>query len=445
MKIAWTCSIVTFSLSLAFYCRAENLPSETQPAGLHFTLPEAEAYALQNHPQIASARLTADAVRQQIREARSAFFPQVYGEATSVYAPYDQETGQATRASALGGLNNPTIYSRQSDGVVLNQLITDFGHTYELTETAKFRADAAKDRLNVVRAVIVLSVDRDYIDVLRAQAVLRVAQETVKTRQTAFDQVSVLVKNQLKSTLDQSFDEVALAQAKLLFIQAQSGVQEAEAALSAALGFQDAQHFVLTEVPLDLQVPNSVDDLVRLGLANRPELSSLLHEVDAAQRFAQAQQSAEYPKISAMAAAGINPVADDKLLNHNYYAAGVNVEVPIANGGNLDARVQEARFLKQAADNDVIDAQNTISRDVRVAWLSLKTDKERIDVTADLIKSSAEAQRLAQARYRLGTSSIVEFTQAELNYTEAELEEATAKYDYQSGLALLKFTTGEAP
>jgi outer membrane protein len=70
---------------------------------------------------------------------------------------------------------------------------------------------------------------------------------------------------------------------------------------------------------------------------------------------------------------------------------------------------------------------------------------QRIDVTADLIKSSAEAQRLAQARYRLGTSSIVEFNQAELNYTEAELEDATAKYDYQSGLALLKFTTGESP
>ena len=47
------------------------------PLGLKFTLKEAELYALQNHPEIASANLTADAIRQQIREARSAFFPQV--------------------------------------------------------------------------------------------------------------------------------------------------------------------------------------------------------------------------------------------------------------------------------------------------------------------------------------------------------------------------------
>jgi outer membrane protein len=442
MKILWSCSAFILPVMLASYCHGENITPNKQPDGLRFTLPEAEAYALQNHPQIASAQLTADAVRQEIRQARSAFFPQIYGESTSVYAPYDKESSSATRLAALGGLNNPTVYSRQSDGVVLNQLITDFGHTYDLTESAKFRASAATDRVGIARAIIVLEVDRTYLDVLRAQAVLQVAQETVKTRQVAFDQVSVLVKNQLKSTLDESFDQVALSQAKLLLIQARSGVQEAEAALSTALGFEDSQHFILTDVPLNLAVPDSADNLVQLGLAKRPELAALRHEVEAAQRFAQAQQAAEYPKVTALAAAGLSPVADDKLLNHNYYAAGVNVEIPLATGGNLDAKTQEARLLKLAADNDVIDAQNTISRDVRVAWLNLGTDKERIGVTAELIQSAAESQRLAAARYRLGTSSIVEFTQAELNYTEAELEAANAKYDYQSARALLNFTTG---
>ena len=442
MKIPWYWVLVAGPFTIAFHSDGQSITSDKQPPGLRFTLKEAEAYALQNHPQIASARLTADAVHQEIREARSAFFPQIYGESTSVYAPYNDGTSSATRLAALGGLNNPTVYSRQSDGVVLNQLITDFGHTYDLTESARFRADAASDRVEVARALIILEVDRAYFNVLRAQAVLGVAQETVKTRQVAFDQVSVLVKNQLKSTLDQSFDQVALSQAKLLFIQAKSGVQEAEAELSTALGFQDAQHFTLTEVPLNLDLPDSADTLVQLGLAKRPELAALRHEVEAAQRFAQAQQAGELPKVTAIAAAGVSPVGDFKLLNHNYYAAGVNVEIPIANGGNLDAKTQEARLLKQAADEDVIDAQNTVSRDVRVAWLNLGTDKERIGVTNELIQNSAEAQRLAAARYRLGTSSIVEFTQAELDYTEAELEAANAKYDYQGARALLNFTTG---
>jgi outer membrane protein len=299
--------------------------------------------------------------------------------------------------------------------------------------------------VNVARAVVVLTVDRDYFDLLRAQAVLAVARETVKTRQTAFDQVSVLVQNQLKSTLDQSFDQVALSQARLLLIQAQSGVREAEAALSTALGFSDSQHFILTEVPLDLDLPEGVDALIQLALNQRPDLVALRNDASAARRFAEAQQSAEYPRVTAMAAGGVNPVADDRALNHNYYAAGVNVEIPLATGGNLDARTQEARFLQKAADDNVVDVQNTISRDVRITWLDLATAQERIGVTDELVQGASEAQRLAQARYRLGTSSIVEFNEAELNYTEAELENTRARYDFQVDRALLDFTTGSSP
>jgi outer membrane protein len=429
-------------IALAFVLPAHGDDATKGAPGLKFTLAEAESYALRNHPRMAASQLTAEAVGQQVREARSAFFPQVYGESTSVYAPYDNETGSGTRASALGGLNNPTIYSRQSDGIVVNQLLTDFGHTYDLMESAKFRATAAADRVNAAAAITVLEVDRAYIDLQRAQAVLHVASETVKTRQTVFDQVAVLVKNQLRSTLDQSFDEVALSQAKLLLIEAKSSVGQAEAALSTALGFADAQHFDLADEPMNLTLPGGAEGLISSALQERPDLAALRSDAFAAKRFADAQHADELPKITAMGAAGVNPVADDKLLNHNYYAAGVNVEIPLATGGRLDAKADEARLLQRAADANVIDTQNTISRDVRVAWLNLQTAKERLGVTAELVKSSSEAQRLADAQYRLGTTSIVEFTQAELNETEAQLQDAQARFDFQVDRALLNFALG---
>ena len=186
--------------------------------------------------------------------------------------PTNQKSSSATRLAALGGLNNPTVYSRQSDGVVLNQLITDFGHTYDLTESAKFRANAASDRVAVARAIIVLEVDRTYFDVLRAQAVLRVAQETVKTRQVALDQVSVLVKNQLKSTLDESFDQVALSQAKLLLIQAQSGVQRGRGGAIDCHGISGRPTIHTCRSAAELDLPDSADKLVQLGLQSAPNL-----------------------------------------------------------------------------------------------------------------------------------------------------------------------------
>jgi outer membrane protein len=433
---------VLLGIALALVLPAHGDDASGTAPGLKFTLAEAENYALRNHPRMAESQLTADAVKQQVREARSAFFPQVYGESTSVYAPYDNQDGSATRASALGGLNNPTIYARQSDGIVVNQLLTDFGHTYDLVQSAKFRATAAADRVDAAAAITILEVDRAYFDLQRARAVLGVATATVKTRQTAFDQVSVLVKNQLRSTLDQNFDEVALSQAKLLLIEAKSGVGAAAAELSTALGFADAQRFDLADEPMNLTLPPDPEGLIASALQQRPDLSALREDAFAAKRFADAQRAGELPKITAMGAAGVNPVANDKLLNHEYYAAGVNVEIPLATGGNLDARADEAKFLQRAADANVIDTQNAISRDVRVAWLNLQTAKERIGVTAELVKSASEAQRLADAQYRLGTTSIVEFTQAELNYTEAQVEDTQARFDYQVDRALLNFALG---
>jgi outer membrane protein len=324
----------------------------------------------------------------------------------------------------------------------VSQLITDFGHTYELTESAHFKADAAADRTNVARAMVVLEVDRAYFDLLRAQALLQVAQETVNARQVAYNQISALVNNQLKSTLDANFAQVNLSEAKLLLIQARSGIDDAEAELSAALGFPDAQHFILTEEPLDSRLPPSPELLIRQALGQRPELASLRNEEEAARRYADAQQSAQYPKITAMAAGGLNPVANDVVFNHNYYAAGVNVELPVFNGGNLSAKTDEARLLTQAAAQNLVDAQNTISRDVRIAWQGVNTARERLAVTAELIQNAAQEQTLAQARYKLGTSSIVELIQAQLNYTEAQLQATSARYDYQSGRALLQFSVG---
>jgi outer membrane protein len=407
--------------------------------GLRFTLKAAENYALTNHPQIAAANLTAEAVRQEIREARSAFFPQIYGESDSVYA-----RDGSTRLAAQDSLSNSTVFSRQSDGIVLSQLITDFGRTYELTESAHFRANAAADRTNIARAVVILAVDRAYFDVLRSSAFLRVANETVDARDVAFKQVSALANTGLKSTLDVNFAQVILSQAQLLQIQARSDVSAAEAQLSTALGFPDAQHFILAEEPVDSNLAATPDALIHLALHQRPELANLHDELEGAQRFAKAQDASKYPTVTALGAAGVNPISPHADFRDTYYTAGINVELPITTGGKLSAQAQEAHLMADAAIQNLIDAQNTISRDVRVAWLDARTAKERIGVSEQMVQAADQAQKLASSRYRLGTSSIVELTQAQLNFTEAELQAAAAKYDYQSGRALLNFTIGSS-
>ena len=66
----------------------------------------------------------------------------------------------------------------------------------------------------------------------------------------------------------------------------------------------------------------------------------------------------------------------------------------------------------------------------------------RLDLTNQLFDQASQAQDLAEARYNLGLSSIIEVTQAQLNKTRAEIEQASARYDYQARIASLRYQMG---
>jgi outer membrane protein len=94
------------------------------------------------------------------------------------------------------------------------------------------------------------------------------------------------------------------------------------------------------------------------------------------------------------------------------------------------------------ADQRLRDEAEAIARDVRTAWAGASTAYQRLDVTAELVRQANLAQQLAQGRYDLGLSTIVELTQALLNVTSADIQNMNAKYDYQSQYATLQYTMG---
>lgn len=126
-------------------------------------------------------------------------------------------------------------------------------------------------------------------------------------------------------------------------------------------------------------------------------------------------------------------------MTSRYAALGVNVTLPLTNGnGNLySARYAEALFRAQAESQTLRDLENRVTREVTVSWLGARTARQRVDLSEQLLAQASDALDLAQQRYKLGLSSIVELTQAELEKTEAEIVQATSHYDYQAKVAAL--------
>lgn len=420
------------TFAVAALAAAGAARAQTPP---RLTLKDAEQRALAGHPDVLAAQAAAQAARETIREARAAYFPSLFGNVTGAAAP------ENTRITA-GALNNPSIFDRFAVGVIASQLVTDFGRTGDLVQTQRLRAGAQEQDLTATRANVLLEVDRAYFDTQRAQAVLRVAQQTVDARQIVVDQVNALAQSGLKSGLDLSFARVNLSQAQLLRVQAEGDVQGAFATLNTAMGAPPTSTYDLVDEPLAPPASDDASAVIAQALRDRPDVSAERLAAQAASKFALAERALSFPTVAAVGTAGVTPYRDSALNDH-YSAAGFNVTVPLFTGGLYSGRRGEAMYRAQVADDARQDLENRVARDVTMAWVQVRLGYQRVDLTNQLLAQARDALDLAQQRYNMGLSSIVELTQAQLNETEAEIAQASARYDYQAKVSGLRFQTGQ--
>ncbi len=398
------------------------------------SLIQAQQIALRNHPRIASAELTAQASGFAVKQVHSAYYPTLSGNVTGV----GTEHGSVLSA---GAVTTSSIYSRQAFGVVANQLLTDFGRTSSLEQSAKLRNASQNQNVANTRAQVLIDVQQAYYRALAAESVLKVARATLDLRRLTVRQVNALAQSALRSTVDVSFAQVNESQAELDLFRAENDFRASHTRLSAAVGSDRDQPFSLSDESLPPPIDPNVDALIEQAKRERPDLAALQLNQQALDRYAAAERRLRNPTISAAVVAGVAPFRDERL-PETYSAAGVNMNIPVLNGGLFKARRDEAESHAAAAAKDVQDLSIQIARDVRVAWLDANDAFRRLDVTARMVAQANEALRLAQARYDNALGTIVELNQAQLNQTTAEIAAATAKYDYLSAWAALNYSMG---
>jgi outer membrane protein len=395
--------------------------------------------ALKNHPQVLAAQNETSAQSQRIVETRSAYYPTVDGEMTGSAANIGARLG-------AGFLNVSSLFDRVGDGVLINQLISDFGRTSSLVAQSKLQANAAERNYQATRYDVLLRVNQAYFGALRSQAVVKIAQETVSARQQLADQVGQLAQNKLRSQLDVSFADVTVSQAKLLLLRSQNLVQAAFAELTRTLGAQQTATYQLAEEPMPPSPQADVEGLVQQALENRPELAGFRLTREAAYRFEDAERDLKRPTATFVGVAGYMPYIDQinrpRVIPNEYAGAAVNLEIPIFNGHLFTARREEAHYRAVESDQRVRDLEQSVARDVRTAWANAQTAYQGLAVTAEFLREATMALDLAHGRFDLGLSSIVELTQSQLNLTEADIDNLSAKYDYQIAYAALQYAIG---
>jgi outer membrane protein len=290
-------------------------------------------------------------------------------------------------------------------------------------------------------AQILVEVDNAFFSTQESQSVLEVAKETVRERELILERTRSLATNKLRSELDVSFASVDYDQAKILLAKARMDLQSSFAVFSDVLGEPRAKTYRLSDEPMAPYVTNNSSTLIFEALGQRPDLVQLRYQRDAAREFARAQGKLDYPTLNAAGTAGALGIGNSHL-GPDYVAAGVNLTLPLYEGGLNAGLRREADLRARAADEAVRDQEDNIARDVQVTSFDLDYAWQRLALTEELLHNANEALVLSQARFNAGLNSIIELSQAELNQTSAQIANADARYDYQIKHSALDFQLG---
>ena len=234
-----------------------------------------------------------------------------------------------------------------------------------------------------------------------------------------------------------------MSEGELALLEAEASALSSMVDLAAAIGTANDTPYRLQDEPMPA-VGSGVDILVREAIDQRPDLTAARRRLDAARAAADLERRQLLPSLTATGVGGVFGPRDERLHPH-YGALGVNLQVPLFNGGLLSSRRREADLRAEAQARLLRDLEIGIAREVKNAWLSANNAARRLQQTAKLVEQASRTLRLASTRYELGLGSIVELNQAQLSVAAAETAAASAKYEYQIRRANLDFQIGRIP
>ena len=170
-------TLAVTALFLSASQAAETDQPFTLPHGSFLGVERAVDIAVKNHPMLLEGAANLKASEARTEQARSLYYPQVYANANTIAG-----AGVSNPRFMVGGgllRENQTTFT---GGVIANQRIYDFGYTSNLVESNKLAERAQGQDVSARRALVLLYVQRAYLNSLKRKRLVQIAEETVRER-----------------------------------------------------------------------------------------------------------------------------------------------------------------------------------------------------------------------------------------------------------------------
>ncbi|MBA5866099.1 MAG: hypothetical protein GDA67_05300 [Nitrospira sp. CR1.3] len=413
-------------------------PSESSSRGSFLGIQEAIDLALKNHPAVQEANANLKASEARTEQTRSLYYPQIFANANTVAG-----AGRTNPRFLIGGALLQENQTTFAGGVIANQRIYDFGFTNNLVDSVKLAERAQSQDVNARRALVIVTTQRSYLNSLKRQRLVRIAEERVRERGIITGQIETLYRQQLKSKLDLDLMRVELVNAESLLVRTRNDLKASFADLNRSMGVAGREDYVLEDLPINVTPTRPLESLVADSLSH-PELQRLKEQTASAEAKLVATKRQYLPTIAAIGSGGTLEPFDQRAEQRTgaWWMAGALVSMPLFTGFLIENQVVEATAQKDAAAAATINVEQALTQQVTNAYLDTLTFSQHIKLGEEQVKTAQEALQLAKQRYKLGLGSVVEVTQSEVALTSAQTRLAEAQYDYKIAEVTLAYASG---
>jgi len=406
---------------------------------------EAIELALKQHPAIKESQERRAAAKAQIGVSRSGYFPQASFTGNYYYGDAFAGSGRGATSQAFPSGVTGAISGRPKprDFYIyrfnFTQLIYDFGKTAGAVAGSRAGYQQAGEDLAGVRQRVVLEVRTAFYGYLAAGRAVRVEEENVRNNREILRQAQGFYRVGTRAKIDVTKAEANLYDAETTLLRAKNLVDLARVSLLTAMGLKSWPFAAVEDV---LEAPPktlTLADLKEQALKQRPEVLRNRYQQEGDRAAIRVARSGYFPTFSGTAAYGWQ--GDGYPLLSDWWV-GVGVNFPLFEGLKTKFSVDQARAQLRATLAGAEVLAQDVAKEVEQNFLDVQTAREVIRASAKAKEAAQENLRLAQGRYQAGVGSIIEVTDALVQFARADLKYVQALYDYRISEARLDKAVG---
>ena len=285
----------------------------------------------------------------------------------------------------------------------------------------------------IEREKLAVSLSRAYFAVLKAEELLSSAEDSHQAAVRHLELAKRMFELKGVSQVDVLTAQTSEAEAHVALISARNGWEAAKMSLCYLIGLPVDTDIALEDISGTSPEIPEYQKCLDTALAERKEILSLEKDLASANY---AKWTAISAKLPSLAGVGSYYWSDDTLdfgdwSKNDGYSIGLQLSLNLFDGLFSEASMAKARAAKKLAEITQKQNDESISLEVRKAYLSAQEASERMVVAEQALEQAGSELDLAERRYELSAGSILELTDAHATYTKANTNYINAVYDFQ--------------